>query len=352
MTNWTVEQWPLRDQPDRLLAELHAATEPLHAEAMPGDPRRPLADEIAALRHLPAPEDGVQIIARDAAGAIAGFATCDWEQVPGWDHVLSARISVLPAVRRRGLGRQLAGRSAGVARDRGLRLIMSRSWANVPAGAAFARQLGAEAAMVVRESRQDLSALDPELVRSWVAAGPARAPGYRLLSVTGRTPPELAGRVAGVLSVMNTAPRDSMDVGDMVITPELVCQYEEAAAGAGEQLWACYAEEAATGRLVGLTNLSFRPGEPDRAHVGDTGVEVAHRGRGLGRWLKAAMTARLLAERPGVRWVITHNAGSNAAMLGINHQLGFRPAAEITTWQIATGNLQAALAAGPVSSFP
>lgn len=340
---WRIEQWPVREQPEELLAELYAARALLHAEATPDDPRLPLADDIAALRHLPGNEDGVVLVARDPAGAIAGFSSCGWEDIPGLNHVLWTDVAVLPDGRRHGLGSLLLGESVAVAEHRGLRLMMGRSRANVPSGEAFCRRFGAEQAMVGRENRLDLRAVDRDLVARWVADGPARAPGYRLEFVAGRTPPELMDRVAEVFNVMNTAPRENMDISDVAVTPELVRSTEDARLAVGDRLWAYYAVEQSTGRFVGLTNITIRPGTPDRVHVGDTGVHAAHRGHALGKWLKAAITKRILAELPEVRWVITWNAGSNDAMLGINDQLGFRTAAVSTTWQIATDRLRSGL---------
>lgn len=342
---WTIEEWPLREQPDGLLAELHHARGPLHDEATPDDPRRPVADEIMAARSLPATEDGVRLVARGSRGAIAGYAWCGWEQLTGWDHVLSADVAVLPEQRRRGLGRLLLDRAASIAAGRGLRLVMGRSRENVPSGGAFAQRFGAEVALVSKENRQDLRSVNNDLVDRWAADGPVRAPGYRLLFVAGRTPPELTDRVAEVFNVMNTAPRDNLDVSDVPVTPELVRQYEDAIVAAGDRMWAYYAVEESSGRFVGLTNVTMRRGEPDRVHVGDTGVESAHRGHALGKWLKAEMTRRIVAELPDVRWVITSNAGSNDAMLGINSQLGFGTTAVFTTWQIPTDRLVAELAA-------
>jgi mycothiol synthase len=347
---WTIEEWPLRQQPDELLVELYAARAPLHAEATPEDPRRLLADEIVAARNLPAPEDGVRLVARDSAGAIAGYAWCGWEQLAGWAHVLSVDIAVLPDQRRRGLGRLLLDRAASTADQRGLRLVMGRSRENVPSGAAFAQRFGAEAAMVGRENRQDLHGVSRDLVDRWLADGPVRAPGYHLEFVAGRTPPDLIERAAEAFNVMNTAPREDLDVSDTPVTPELVRQYEDAIVGTGDEMWAYYAVEESSGRFVGLTNITMRRGEPDRVHVGDTGVEPGHRGHALGKWLKAEMTRRILAELPDVRWVITHNAGSNDAMLGINTELGFREAAAFTTWQIPTERLLAELAAAPADA--
>jgi mycothiol synthase len=342
---WTFSQWPLREQPDELLAELYSARAPLDAEATPDDPRRPLAEEIAAVRNLPAPEDGFIVVARETGGAIAGFARFLWEQLPGWAHVLQAEIAVLPGWRRQGLGRLLAERAADVAQQRGLRVVMGRSLDRVPSGAAFCRQLGAKPAMVGRENRLDLRRLDRKLVARWIGDGPVRAPGYRLQFVAAPTPPELIEHAAEAMNVMNTAPRENLDVSDTPVTADLMRVYENAALAAGEQPWAYFAVDEPSGRFVGLTTIIVRPGTPDRVWVGDTAVDPAHRGHGLGKWLKAAMTQRILDELPAVRWVITWNAGSNDAMLAINEQLGFRTAAVHTTWQLTTAALQASLAA-------
>ncbi len=350
MLTWTIEEWPLRELSDELLGELYEAREELEREWAPGDPRKPLADEIAAVRHMPELEDGVMFVARDAAGSIAGMASCGWEQLEGWDHVLWVAISVLPRHRRQGLGRLLLDRSVTVAQQRGLRMVMGRTRDNVPSGAEFARRSGAEPGQVGRENRLDLRGVDRDLVDRWIAEGPARAPGYRLEFVEGLTPPDLLERVAEVYNVMNTAPRDDLDFDDTQVTPDLVRQFEEAAAGSGHGHWAYYAVEEASGRFVGLTEINIRA-IPDRVNVGDTGVDEAHRGKGLGKWLKAAMTRRILDELPGVRWVITWNAGSNAAMLAINNQLGFRQAAVTTAWQIPTSELQARLAAVPAAAL-
>jgi mycothiol synthase len=342
---WTIAEWPLREQPGELAAELYEADAALHAEASPDDPRVPLDAELAWVRGQPAHVGGVLLVARDGDGAIAGSARCTWEDLDGVDHALSAQIGVLPGHRRQGLGITLLERSVVVAEARGRRLVHGRTRDSVPAGQAFCRRLGAQSAQVMRESRLDLAAVDRALVGRWIAEGRARAVGYRLLRIEGVTPPGLTEQVAAAYQIMNTAPRDDLDRGDVTVTPELVRDYERAEQAAGMQRWAYYAAEQASGRFVGVTDIYAWPAEPDRVHVGATAVDPAHRGRGLGKWLKAEMTALILERLPGVRWVITGNATSNDAMLAINRELGFRPATAVTTWQIGTEQLRASLAA-------
>jgi GNAT superfamily N-acetyltransferase len=56
-------------------------------------------------------------------------------------------------------------------------------------------------------------------------------------------------------------------------------------------------------------------------------VLQAHRGHGLGVWMKAANLRRLTAAHPEITGVITSNAADNEHMLRVNQQVGFRPRA-------------------------
>jgi GNAT superfamily N-acetyltransferase len=66
----------------------------------------------------------------------------------------------------------------------------------------------------------------------------------------------------------------------------------------------------------------------------DTAVSREYQNRGLGRWLKAAMLQKLITERPNVKRVRTGNAHSNAPMLRINNELGFKPLRTEHMWQV------------------
>jgi mycothiol synthase len=68
-----------------------------------------------------------------------------------------------------------------------------------------------------------------------------------------------------------------------------------------------------------------------------------YRNRGLGRWLKAAMLERVLDDRPEVKRVRTENADSNAPMLKINQELGFRHYFAEYDWQVSVESVKAYL---------
>jgi RimJ/RimL family protein N-acetyltransferase len=76
-------------------------------------------------------------------------------------------------------------------------------------------------------------------------------------------------------------------------------------------------------------------------HQGFTGVRTDGRGRGLGKWLKAAMLLHVCEVYPNLEWVVTENAGSNAPMLAINTRMGFRLYKAGTEYQITRDRLTA-----------
>ncbi len=72
-------------------------------------------------------------------------------------------------------------------------------------------------------------------------------------------------------------------------------------------------------------------------------MKGVYRGRGLGKWSKAAMLLRVRKELPQVKTVITGNATTNATMVSINKRLGFKPHWEGIVAQIALEDLEAYL---------
>ena len=85
--------------------------------------------------------------------------------------------------------------------------------------------------------------------------------------------------------------------------------------------------------------MTYDPKDEHQIWQQGTAVTRAHRGHGLGLWMKAAMLQRILNERPRALYVRTNNANVNTQMLSINTQLGFRPAASTLLWQVHAAGL-------------
>ena len=85
---------------------------------------------------------------------------------------------------------------------------------------------------------------------------------------------------------------------------------------------------------------------PGRSWQWNTVVLPDHRGRGIGRWMKAVMWQRLRATEPDVTMLHTGNAASNANMLAINTEMGFQPTHLMGCWQADLDVLEAGLSRG------
>jgi hypothetical protein len=80
--------------------------------------------------------------------------------------------------------------------------------------------------------------------------------------------------------------------------------------------------------------VTWRDDQPESVWVPNTVVAREHRGHRLGRWMKADVTLRVLKTLPAAKRMETKNADSNAPMLRLNDELGYRPLRATITWQL------------------
>jgi mycothiol synthase len=312
------------------LADLSTTEE---RELSPEDPPVEVAEEADDLRIRPSFEDRWLWVARGPGGALLGRMSLVVEHREENQHLAGALLVVRPEARRQGIGRRLLDAAADRARTAGRTTLMGWSAAGGD-GAAAARALGAEPALVERISRLRTAEVDRALLERWVVRAPERAAGYSLVAWDGPCPDDLLERFASIMAVMNTAPRGELDMEDETYTPELIRDFEGSLERKGTMVWTVAARHDATGELVGYTALFLPKHRRWQAEQGDTGVDPAHRDKGLGRWLKAANLLRLLDERPEAQVVDTWNATTNEPMLNINVALGFRPLADVDNVQL------------------
>ena len=190
--------------------------------------------------------------------------------------------------------------------------------------------IGARAGLTERESFLPLAELDKELLEQWAAP----IEGYTPLWWENRCPEEHIEEYARLTDIFNDVPMGDINIGDHRRTPELLRAEEEARSRSGSTRWTLVIREDASGRLVGLTEIHFGPNRPGIIQQGITGVNKEARGKGLGRYLKAAMFQKILSERPDLHEVRTENAIQNDAMRHINEVLGFRLKDEAVIWQL------------------
>ena len=314
-------------------AEIHADDPPWREDAVALD-----------VRHWPPFFKHRTFVGRDGDGAIVASALVNWAVVEDNQHIVNVDLGVLAAYRRRGIGTALLARAVGVAEEIGRTLLVSQSVDLVSDGEHFARRVGANLGMSQGMNRLVLADVDRDRVRRWVEQGPIRAEGYSLVAADGRYPDELVEQIVDLSAVMNTAPRDDLDMEDERPTVHHSREWEETNLPLGIERWYLAARHDATGELVGWTEVGWWPTIPMTVWQWGTGVRPEHRGNAIGKWLKAVMLQRILDERPQAIDIRTTNADSNDAMLGINHALGFRKYHTHLWWQLPVEQAKAYLA--------
>ncbi|HUP87643.1 MAG TPA: GNAT family N-acetyltransferase [Acidimicrobiales bacterium] len=281
-------------------------------------------------------------VARDGDGPRLGVATLGLGFTETNRDKAAIGVYVRPGVRGRGASKALLRPAVDKALEEG-RMLLNGAAVTDGDGARFAEALGAERKITERKSRMVLADVDRSMLEDWVVRAKERAEGYSMLAWDGPVPDEYLDRFVALTMVMNTAPRDDLEMDDWIHTPERHREGEERAIKAGHAWWTLVVRHDASDELVGYTEFVFPSHAPEAAWQEATAVDPTHRDKGLGRWLKASNCLRLLDEKPDVRYVDTWNAYSNAPMLGINIAMGFEVIKSFSEYQIRTEALQARL---------
>jgi GNAT superfamily N-acetyltransferase len=314
----------------------HAFRRLEQAEFRPDEPLEP--DEIVEVRRKrPDPHQWrrwFQVVDGDAMVAELG-AEGPRPESPEYatnNHLLWAVGYVLEAHRRRGIAWRMVPRVLELL-DEYEATVLS-SMAEDETGHGLLRRLGAEPKMTERQSRLDLRAVDWGMVAGWIAESEAGAAGARLELHTPWVPEEqLEEYCAAMNELMNTMPFEGLDHGDIVMSPTGVREWRERMRLTGTVNPTCLVRDT-DGSIVGMTDTLKHEYEPGLVRQNFTGVHPRARGRGLGKWLKAAMLEHVRQAYPDTIWINTENAGSNAPMLSINHALGYRLHRTFTFYQV------------------
>lgn len=271
-------------------------------------------------------------------GTVVGIARLALPDVDN-THTAFVEGSVHPECRRRGAGTALLAAAVAVLAAEGRRSVLLEAREGSP-GAAFCDALGLEVAQTERRSLLRIAELDRAAVEGMAAAP---HPGYRLAAWTDRCPDDaLLAAYAAAKSAMNDAPTGTMDWTGVTYDVRRAREEERVARDLGEWRVVAAVHEA-TGGVAAFTELAIGRGSPRRALQEDTAVVPAHRGRGLGIWVKAEMLRRLVPERPDVEEILTGNDLTNDHMWRINERLGFRTSALVAERQGKVAELAARL---------
>lgn len=341
LTDRRISRVSFRDGTDVELRALHAVEAPIAAERGSNRMPQPLESYIAYARNLPSQFDDHAWLVETSDGSPIAAAFC-WSNSAGDERVMECDVLVRSDRRREGIGSRLVNAICVQTAAEGRSRLTWSTFDTVPAGDAFSRRIGASVARVNRRSELAMSEVDWAMIGEWASAERPRDLGYSLEMVDGVFPERLRGDAAAFHHIMQTAPRDALDIDDVIIDEAFVAELDEALVQSGRARWTLFLRDP-SGTCVGGTEVTFEPEDPTTVLQENTGVDPAHRRLGLARWAKAAMLERLRDERPDARSIRTDNAFSNAPMLAINDALGFRLVSTRTEWQVEVDQVLDAL---------
>ena len=338
-----IEQFDWRHASTQAYAALNRFNNQTRAEVYPEDTPISLEEEMASWRNRP-PTWVSELWVAWHGGEIVGTGRVFFRRAEDNRHVAEFSLNVLPRHRRQGLGRELLSRLMDLPLAEGRTSLLAWTTDRVPAGDAFMERLGARHGMLERVSQLELSDLNRERLDLWLRRAPERAAGFALDFHAGAYPNADIQAIVGLLHVMNDAPRVGLELEDERLTVEDVRGWQTWRAERGVVSWTLFAREQSTGRLAGFTETFWHPQRPALLQQGGTGVWPDYRNKGLGRWLKAAMIEKVMRDLPQVKRIRTDNANSNAPMLKINYDLGFKHYLTNSAWQVETQRVCAYLA--------
>lgn len=324
------------------LESIHAVDVAIEAEARVPDLLVPPLAHVATDWLHPLPYEHTRLFLAETRGELGGYAWCGWEDLPSNRKTAKAEVQVRPGRRDGDTGRQLLGSVVRAARDFGCGQLLVEARAEGPE-AEFLGWHGLEAKLTSPRNVLWMRGLDSALMHEWVQRAHTRAREYSLIAWTGATSDELVGDLSDLWHVMNTAPLEDLDWEPEVMTPDRWRALEANWTARSMTPFTAMVVHEPTGVPVGFTQLVVDGHWRQVAVQEDTGVQPEHRNRGLGRWLKAANVLRLVETHPEVEAVTTWNAGSNAPMLRINHEMGFSALESWAEWQADLEQVERAL---------
>jgi GNAT superfamily N-acetyltransferase len=317
---------------DEWFAVLHATDQ----ERWPDLPGWQRAERLAKALDREGPAEHRCLVAQGEDGQVVGIADLELFRREN-RHVAQADVRVLPAHRRRGVGRALVEGAERLARQAGRRELSGMDETPirpgyVDAAGPFARRLGFSVALRMerRALALPLSPSQAAALRHHPRVSPA---GYSLVTFFDRWPaPDVADRCELGRRMSTDVPVGLQELEEERWDEGRLRAIEAGLAAENRAKVTTAARHDGTGRLVGFTEVVVPLGAPESSWQHDTLVMREHRGHGLGLAMKVANLWAVQERHPRVRAIFTWNAAENAPMIRVNDEMGFAVVAHAVHW--------------------
>lgn len=249
-------------------------------------------------------------------GRIVGVATVTFPEHENQELTITM-VRVPVALRRQGIGTSLLRATLPQVRAAGRTLVTGQGLKGGGDGAKWAAALGFDTVQQFVLQSLVTADVDPA---TWNVPAPA---GFRTEQWIGAAPERLVAAYALARTAKTDAPTGQSSLEFPEWTVERVRAHEADVQRRGSESRVVVAVDESTGAIAGLTEIQLRPSQPALAYQQDTAVLPKYRGRGLGRFVKAAMMRWLMEERPTVERILTNTDATNVHMIRINHEIGY-----------------------------
>lgn len=237
-------------------------------------------------------------------------------------HMGNMSLSVLRGHRRKGLGTKLIEYLTAelAAAEPAVKEFLSP--VILDSGRGFFDRSGGTVSLQQSENRLYLKDVDWAAVEAWAAEGARRNPATAVIKTSIIPEEDLKNYSEVYTETMNQQPFGDISVR-ITVTPAQIRLHEEHNRADGVENTTIYTREK-DGSVSGLTETGYIKESGHKVWQMLTGVRAGARGRGLGKTLKALMLLHIRQAYPGVKYIATGNADSNAPMVAINNKLGFK----------------------------
>ena len=328
--NFKIVEFDVHNAGEELWTAFFEHAEAIFRELEPEDPPLPREKRRALLKsafEIPYVTKRMYLLLADGGKEAAGSVILSVEnpKSPSYGenkHIANLDLSVLPACRRKGVGAALVRHVAGelAAKEPAVTEILAPVF--LDCGRAFCEKAGGTVSLETAANRLYLKDADWALMRTWAEEGARRNPAAAVVKVSVIPEADIKNFCEVYTETINQQPLGDVAI-HMMVTPEQLRHGERKNSGDGVEYTAIYTKES-DGAVSGLTEIIHLKEAGYKVTQLLTGVRARCRGRGLGKLLKALMLLHVRAAYPGVRYISTGNADSNAPMLAINHKMGFK----------------------------